>query len=491
MCYIVLNDLDLEKYSNTLMRAQVKCELVISGDITTQYDLIGSTSNTTLNKVATAVVGPSATEYFVIRHDDLDNVVSAAIYEYRYGESDRILTEVAVSLPSGYGYTAAQMVTCQQCAPGDIVAFASISLYLGGPLRQSLVRITSAGYEVGPQYLESDGIWDYGAQYIFASDGVVSFAASYTSVFPVIKFNGVDLVGNSSVNVRAYGVGYSDSFVYVVNYTSTAISCVIEKFTHDLVFVETLTLPVNGLGGILQVIGDDVFYIKAGATISFYDGVSAYVVETTAPTSMSAEYSWFAWGGISPSSGITMTRGIPEPFDLNLFHSVVDATPAKLRDIVTAECALAGVAAANLDLDDLTNSDVRGYKISARSSVRAALEPLQAAFPFDVAASGYKVRFVSRGGASVATIPSDDLGATDNDEFPVLLPVSREMESQLPYRVNVRYTDAGRDYDIGEQYAERPAESLGKRTLELAIVMTADEAARAADVLLERNGSSG
>ena len=486
LCYIVLNDLDLEKYSNTLMRAQVKCELVISGDITPQYDLIGTTSNTTLNRVATAVIGPSATEYFVIRHDGFDNVVSAAIYEYRYGESDRVLTEIDISEASGYGYTAPQMATCQQCAPGEIVAFASISLYLSGPLRQSLVRITSAGYEVGPQYLDSDGIWDYGAVYIFASDGGVSFAASHTSSAPVIKFNGVDLAGNSSVNVQAYGIGCSDNFVYVVNYTSTVISCVIEKFTRDLVFVETLTLPVSGFEGILQVIRDDVFYIKAGATISFYDGVSAYVVETTAPTSTNAEYSWFAWGGISPSSGITMTRATPIPYDLNLFHSVVEATPAKLRDIVTAECALAGVAAADLDLDDLTNSDVRGYKISARSSVRAALEPLQATFPFDVAASGYKVHFVSRGGASVATIPSDDLGATDSDEFPVLLPISREMESQLPYRVNVRYTDAGRDYDIGEQYAERPAESLGERTLELAIVMTADEAARTADVLLEK-----
>lgn len=166
--------------------------------------------------------------------------------------------------------------------------------------------------------------------------------------------------------------------------------------------------------------------------------------------------------------------------------SVASPTPVSLASIISAECLSTGYLSAG-DIDTTTITDnVRGYRIANNSAVRSALEALQAAYPFDVIQDGYKIKFVKRGAASVATVAYADMGTTDAGKSnEPRITVSREMDAQLPRRIEVSYFDAAREYDTGEQAAER-LNSTGTALVrvEVPIVMTADEGARCADMLL-------
>ena len=169
-----------------------------------------------------------------------------------------------------------------------------------------------------------------------------------------------------------------------------------------------------------------------------------------------------------------------------------------LSEIVETECLLSNLLeSADIDASDLDSDMVRGYRLASVGALRAALEPLQAAWPFDVVQSGYGIAFRRRGAASVATIPMEDLGSVAGGENArVRLSLSREMDTQLPRRVAVTYLDVTREYDLAEQSSERlNTDAVNVRKVELPIVMNANEAAGAAEVLnylywLERHDAS-
>ena len=156
---------------------------------------------------------------------------------------------------------------------------------------------------------------------------------------------------------------------------------------------------------------------------------------------------------------------------------------ASLASVIEAEVELSSLlTAADVDVSEITDS-VRGYRVQG-GSIRSALEPLQGAFPFDVIPSGYQIKCVPRGQASVVTIPWQNLGASDSEPGD-LLQRSREMDSQLPAWVAIKYLDAAREYAIAEQLASRDnTPAINRVDRELPLVLNADEAAGVADVLL-------
>lgn len=183
---------------------------------------------------------------------------------------------------------------------------------------------------------------------------------------------------------------------------------------------------------------------------------------------------------------------------------VFDATPiivpelVPLSEIVSSLCLASNMlSAGDIDVTGLTQ-EVRGYRITATAAIRAALEPLQACWPFDVLQHGYQIKFLPRGGASVATVAADDLGAVAaGDNEGVRLSVSREMDSQLARRVETTFIDAAREYDIGTgPGAERlNTDAVNILQIELPVVLVADEAAGIEQTLLylywlERNDLS-
>ncbi len=168
-------------------------------------------------------------------------------------------------------------------------------------------------------------------------------------------------------------------------------------------------------------------------------------------------------------------------------NTTLTPTAVALADIIDDRCLRSGLLdAADIDTSAITQM-VRGYKVREVAAIRTSLEPLQGAFPFDIVPSGYQLKFVPRGGSSVATIPAEDLGATAGGETPKeLLTSSREMDSQLPATVQVTYIDVNREYDKGTGPGARRlnTDAVNVSALDMPIVLNANEAAAIEDRLL-------
>ncbi len=164
-------------------------------------------------------------------------------------------------------------------------------------------------------------------------------------------------------------------------------------------------------------------------------------------------------------------------------------TPAlvPLASVIERRCLKSRLLdSSNIDVTNITQM-VRGYKVSSIAPIRSALEPLQAAWPFDVIQHGYQLKFVPRGNASVATIDISELGCVAGSEkLGIRITTSREMDSQLPRKVLLTYLDVSREYDLNTgPGAERlNTDAVNIEQIELPIVMTATEAAQAEEVLL-------
>jgi len=182
----------------------------------------------------------------------------------------------------------------------------------------------------------------------------------------------------------------------------------------------------------------------------------------------------------SASSGKTATIGY-------FVRNAVTQTSVSLGSIVAAEIQKSGLLSLS-DIDTSTLTDpVRGYRLSQVAALRAGIEPLQGAWPFDVFQSGYAIRFKRRGtGGSVATLDATLFDARDAGDQPgVGLSQSREMDTQLPWRVEINHIDFTREYDVNTQYAERlNTASIHLNKIDMAVVMTPDEAAQKAEILL-------
>lgn len=176
-------------------------------------------------------------------------------------------------------------------------------------------------------------------------------------------------------------------------------------------------------------------------------------------------------------------------------HTVLTESGVPLSTVINAEVNQSSLISSSDINAVLLSNTVRGYRING-GSLRSSLEPLQAAFPFDVRQHGYQIQFLPRGQSSIVTIPWEDLGATEGDKATDIIQQSREMDSQLPARTTVKYLDAAREYAIAEQYSERlNTEAINRVDRQLPLVLTANEAAGVSEVLnflpwLERNDAA-
>ena len=147
------------------------------------------------------------------------------------------------------------------------------------------------------------------------------------------------------------------------------------------------------------------------------------------------------------------------------------------------------LVADDIDVTDLAGITVRGYPLMNQQTIRNAITPLQQTFFFDVVESDGKIKFVKRGNSSSFTIPEDDLaaheyGKTSNTKL-VPLEYERKSEIELPREIAVRYTDTTLDYNQGVQRARRTqTDSDTNTSMTLPILMTPDEAAQIADIVL-------
>jgi hypothetical protein len=291
---------------------------------------------------------------------------------------------------------------------------------------------------------------------------VSSNGVSWTGVTP----NGTPLTGNHRLLAVKNG-----EFLIASTLGATA-----KKTLDGITWTDVPSPPYYG-----SLSADETNYYcfgTAGFAVS-PDGVSW----TTYPSFVGAlTYSAPCWNGSVMS---VANDGTAYAYLIQNLSSITPITPP-LSDVVSAECLQSGLlSSGDIDVSALTPT-VWGYKIGSVGAIRAALEPLQAAWPFDVIQAGYLIKFVLRGGSSVATIAAADLDARASGAAPgVQITTSREMDSQLPRRITLRHLEEAREYDSGEQYAERlNTPAINTRLIDLPIVLTATEAAGKAEVLL-------
>lgn len=496
-CYLVVKDLNLEKWSNTLLRAQVKVEIVAAGEI--------ESVNTVIDDISVADSGNSRFALLGLKFDSIGaNYLIQSWYapngnpeqlfwgrmEFPY--SDTVSSYDINVVPGGWGYT---------------YRFPSIT-QSDEQLAISFQTSSSFTYEKLWRFFEPTGLasswFDYIAGYdTFSTRACIDrgqiFVCSHNTVGKVIEVfrdggYGPETAG-SSYDIICLGA--SENFVWgLLNTTATTTQTVYKFNRADLTLADTYSQTTGGGSPIwMDVIDDTTIYVSStnasGARVTRWDdGVIVNTfLQLQHPTSTTLGLNGFKVFGEDPFSAYGLYPGSSSvPYDISVASPTLDDTPAKLRDIITAESGLVGVTPSDLALTTLTNHDVRGFTISAVAAVRSGFDPLQAAFPFDAYQAGYKVKFVSRGGASLGTIPEIDLGTSADGKEQNLLPVAREMDSQLPCRVSVVFPNAAREYDTDEQYAERlNVHSVSERRVELAIVLTPTEAARVADILLAKD----
>jgi hypothetical protein len=196
------------------------------------------------------------------------------------------------------------------------------------------------------------------------------------------------------------------------------------------------------------------------------------------------------WDAQAAAAGISGTYGVD--YGIVVSTAAVGESSAQsvadggilLSEIVSDICEQCGLESSQIDVSDLTDV-VQGYIRPRVMTGRAAIEPLRQAYFFDAVENGDEIVFVKRGGASVVTIPADELGASEGGEPEPLVTPKRAQETELPATVRVTYMVREADYQVGSQQARRV--TTGSRQIvdvELPIVMTDEKGAEVADVLL-------
>ena len=167
-----------------------------------------------------------------------------------------------------------------------------------------------------------------------------------------------------------------------------------------------------------------------------------------------------------------------------VFGSTPGADPT-LDTIVAAICQEAGLQAGQYDVTDLAGTSVRGYVRDRRMEARRPLEQLMNIFRFMVRQEGSVLKFVDLTTLLPISVDADDLRTGVDQAQGDLLPFTTTPDFELPKAIDFSYMDAGRDFEVNTMRALRDT-SVGenKKTLNIPVVFTADEAAQVADILL-------
>lgn len=477
LCYIEFRDFELTDYGNTLEGAQFRVELV----------KVSTAEAPSLFKNAPMIGDVVYSDSAIVQTAEYVSLVRVPPNEERYwrgtvrfrtyDHSGRLIRDELKSadifLPSGTSTSQVRVFALKgskgkilisdqanDTTAGDVVLPNGYEIYGGNTGNQGGTAIVNNSLfgEVALIVANSTGdYWfiDGGAPPILRSTGAnglgFAFAQDASTGRIYVRF----AVGQS---YRMSEISTSDGSILWTSVlgTSTQSGRTSHRFYCD-----------NGLA-----------IIHCFAQIQLYDvsGTEAVLIDSLATTPYLGNMD-----GYAPVFGRRADNGDVYRMDESLAFA-----RESLRSVVESEVEMSGLlSAADIDATALTQ-EVSGYRVTG-GSIRSALEPLAVAYQFDIVPSGYKLKAVPRGQSSVLTVPYTDLGATASDTPSDVFKLSREMDSQLPAKTVVKYLDAAREYDIGEQASTRiNTEAVNEVESELALVLGADEAAGIAEVLQAR-----
>lgn len=499
LCYIVFKDLPLADYGNSIVGTQVKVEILSSSataanseQVTTLPNHAGSSHTIPTLRIENNVI--HATTISLGASSDLIDVVGE---EHIIGTGARSIVSRAALPPYTNIYLGAKLPYSVIQSDIDV---AVVGLYKNpttqviGFDRSGNLVIDTGG--IAPSVLPYPTTWCV----IDRNELFMAYDAVNTSIYkvPVGVFDYAGPgptapVTSSPATLYPTHFGVSENYVFSIESGASSSSCTVKKLNRvDMTIVATYTQAVSSIRAKISVVDDRVFYTAGtvGATIKVEKWVDGVVVALDMPLSLADP-----WNSDPFERLISVDDGVhylandyvsSEKLIVSL-HGSLSLNTVPLSGIVSAECLASGLLdASDIDVTALTQP-VRGYKVSSLSSIRSALEPLQGCWPFDAIQAGYKIKFIPRGTSSVATIASSELDAREGGQAPgVQITQSREMDTQLPRRVEVTYLDAGREYDVGPAgICERlNTDAINVESIPLPIVLTAAEAAGKAQTLL-------
>ena len=469
--WLLVEDFDLTEYGNSIVGAQFKVEVVANG----------TTATTRFAKTAQYYTPHTNSSFSPKPHITFDRVrffapqweasypatSSYRIYDlYPDGTSVYIgqIECPGTQVPpnqfceSGvFLYSATQVFTANAFSTQGHIHEKN-GIYAGLTVQRpdaSLVRSIwlSSGSPSSQTYIDSDA--DAAAIY---TDGTYVWTVGATALRKYLidpNTNTLSLVasgpglGGLSIASSMIYVDESTGLVYVMPLGGTST---LYRYSEDL---SSVSLYASGL---------NITYWGYNAC-NFYIKNNFLVVASGGAPDGSTKQNYAFWYGLNGIQSANVTLG----------------------SIVQAEVLKTGfLTAGDIDVTSLTDS-VKGYRIASVGAVRGALEPLQGAWPFDVINDGYKLKFIRRGVlGSVATIDATEIDARPGGEAPgVILKSEREMDTQLPVRVIVNALNQAAEYETSTQYAERlNTRSANVVTIDLPCVLTVDEMAQKAEILL-------
>jgi hypothetical protein len=135
-----------------------------------------------------------------------------------------------------------------------------------------------------------------------------------------------------------------------------------------------------------------------------------------------------------------------------------------VKEIVDDVSARVGLAASDIVTTNLTDT-LHGYLIDRRMPARNALEPLRKFFFFNPVEEDFVVKFPKLGGASVATIPNDDLAAGEGGPRNTVQRLEEDVVqvTELPELLELTYANALGEYLPIVQRAKRPRATTNSR----------------------------
>lgn len=492
LCYIVFEDLALEKYGNTLQLAQVKAELVVgSVEITVTEDTTPVVHNDPYESnplyyryVSSVLIGTNAVETALVRL--FDNITysfpqGVNVWRNELGIDNRCSSFADSNSMSGHDGSFLPLHQSDRS-----VVYAVKYYHPTNPVGWlEIFEVGSLEPKVGNEYPTRFSMG------IGVVHGSAMYCCSERTNSPILLYSGTEHVATSSQIYNISTLGYSENYLWAIDASfSSSVNCRVHKISRgSLGVVAWMDFSADGRWPVISVAADDACYVCAGNELWRTDGVTAtnLGVWFTGINMGPGELGWFKVFSESPRYAVFTkeTNDGDDQVTTWIIHDVVPAEHAYLSTIIESESALAGLSSSDIDTSLLGTLSVRGIRVAGKATPRSVIETLQPVHPFDVTQAGYKVKFVPRGLSSVASIDESEICAQDSGG--TILPVSREMDSQLPARVSIKYLDVDREYDLGEQMAERPCHSENERTLDLPISMSGSEAAWSADVIMQKD----
>lgn len=195
-------------------------------------------------------------------------------------------------------------------------------------------------------------------------------------------------------------------------------------------------------------------------------------------------YGGFVWG---------LARHDDDAPDIAGFAEIRFATladnPPTVQEVVRDLCYRAGLSADQFDVTELSTITrrVKCLPVSQVSNVANIIDLLSGVYFFDVTCDD-KIRFFPRGGASVATISYEELGADEpgrkgsGDPFPL----GERSDIEIPSQILVSFSNIDKDYEQDTQPSDRLTSVLDNTVekVDIQIGFSPDEGKLIADAML-------